>query len=119
MIRFIILDMEQARDVEQGPQLSAEVETFLERNPLGRPPSELRSGSRGSSTSSAGSMRPTWRSSAGPRSTAAGDSARSTRLRSAEELGQARAPELINFIATEVVAPALMAFATEEQLRDG
>jgi alkylation response protein AidB-like acyl-CoA dehydrogenase len=35
----------------------------------------------------------------------------------AEELGASRAPELINFVAIEVVAPALMAFATEEQLQ--
>src|SRR5690606_19090523 len=35
----------------------------------------------------------------------------------AEDLGRAQAPELINFVAIEVLAPALMAFGTEEQLQ--
>src|SRR2546423_1101640 len=34
----------------------------------------------------------------------------------AEALGRAGAPELVNFVAIEVVAPALMAFADDEQL---
>lgn len=34
----------------------------------------------------------------------------------AEDLGRAQAPELINFVAIEVLAPALMAFGTDEQL---
>lgn len=33
-----------------------------------------------------------------------------------EELGRARSPELINFVAVEVVAPALMAFVDEARL---
>jgi alkylation response protein AidB-like acyl-CoA dehydrogenase len=33
----------------------------------------------------------------------------------AEELGRCRAPELINFVAIEVIAPALMRFANDEQ----
>ena len=34
-----------------------------------------------------------------------------------EELGRARAPELINFVGIDVLAPALMAFCRPEQLR--
>jgi alkylation response protein AidB-like acyl-CoA dehydrogenase len=33
-----------------------------------------------------------------------------------EELGRARSPELINFVAVEVVAPALMAFVEDDRL---
>lgn len=38
-------------------------------------------------------------------------------IRVAESLGRAGAPEVINFVAIEVVAPALIAHATEEQLK--
>ena len=35
-----------------------------------------------------------------------------------EELGRARSPELINFVAVEVIAPALRAFVDDARLRD-
>lgn len=35
-----------------------------------------------------------------------------------EELGKARSPELINFVAVEVLAPALIAFSDRQQLRE-
>jgi alkylation response protein AidB-like acyl-CoA dehydrogenase len=96
--------------------LSAEVAAFLERNPMGRPPAELSERfawlvdfQRRLHEAELAVV--SWPKQYGGRELSPFDA-----IEVAEELGRSRAPELINFIATEVVAPALMAYATEEQL---
>ena len=96
--------------------LSAEVEAFIAHNPIGRAPSGLDARFKWlvdfqRRLHEANLAVVSWPEELGGRGLSPFDA-----IQVAEELGRAKAPELINFIATEVVAPALMAYASPEQL---
>jgi alkylation response protein AidB-like acyl-CoA dehydrogenase len=97
--------------------LSAEVRTFLEHHPPGAPPADLDGRfewlvAYQRRLHEAGLAVVTWPERFGGRGLSPLDA-----VQVAEELGAERAPEVINFVAIEVVAPALMAYASEDQLR--
>jgi alkylation response protein AidB-like acyl-CoA dehydrogenase len=97
--------------------LAGEVQEFLSRNPLRRPPSDLAERFAWlvefqRRLHDAGLAVVSWPSRYGGRGLTPSDA-----IVVARELGRARAPELINFVAIEVVAPALMAFAEPEALQ--
>ena len=101
-----------------GPstQLSAEVEAFIDRNPIGHAPAGLDERFKWlvdfqRRLHEANLAVVSWPTELGGRGLSPFDA-----IVVAEDLGRAKAPELINFIATEVVAPALMAYASHEQL---
>ena len=96
--------------------LATEVQAFMERHPAGRPPADLDECfgwlvAYQRRLHEAGLAVVAWPSRFGGR-----DLSPFEAIQVAEALGAERAPELINFVAIEVVAPALMAFASEEQL---
>jgi alkylation response protein AidB-like acyl-CoA dehydrogenase len=96
--------------------LSAEVEEFIRRNPVERMPADLDERfawlvdyQRRMHESDLAVV--SWPKEYGGRGLSPFEA-----IQVAEELGRAKAPELINFVAIEVLAPALMAYGTQEQL---
>src|SRR3954452_24542813 len=102
--------------METSEALGAEVEAFTARNPAGRPPADLSERfawlvDYQRRLHEAELAVVSWPKEYGGRGLSLFDA-----ITVAEALGRAEAPELINFVAIEVVAPALMAFADDEQL---
>ncbi len=96
--------------------LTAEVEAFMGTNPAAHPPAGLHDRFRWlvefqRRLHEAGLAVVSWPECYGGRGCSPFDA-----ITVARALGRARAPELINFVATEVVAPALLAFAAPAQL---
>lgn len=105
------------KKVDAAGDLAAEVEEFMDRADLGPAPGDL--AARFSwlvdfqrRLHEAGLAVVSWPEEYGGRDLSPFDA-----IQVAEALGRARAPELINFVATEVVAPALMAHASDTQLK--
>ena len=100
-----------------SPDLAAEVDAFISAQPLGRPPVELAARVEWlvdfqHRLHDARLAVVSWPERFGGRDLTPFQS-----IEVAAALGDAQAPELINFVATEVVAPALMDHATEDQLK--
>ncbi len=97
--------------------LTAEVEAFVAANPRGRAPVDLAERfawlvDYQARLHEAGLAVVSWPERFGGRGLTPFDA-----IEVAQALGAARSPELINFVATEVVAPALLAHADEDQLK--
>jgi alkylation response protein AidB-like acyl-CoA dehydrogenase len=96
--------------------LTAEVEAFLATNPPGRPPADLAERfawlvDYQRRVHEAGLAVVSWPVELGGRGLGPFEA-----IEVAEAMGRGKAPELINFVATEVVAPALRAHSTPEQV---